>query len=209
MTTPHIDTSRMPSQNWILVVQKLLQSRDPSSPSLAPARLPPTSSFSASEAQVSPLSSPSLELQLFDNAAELKVLFSKIAMHLSPEWRATIFEQVDALLKLEDWEDDSSLIKIGTFSTFLRFVIYMAPDQCPSLGVGPTGHLLAAWVKGAQRITVQFLPNDQAIATLIKEGTREKETVAWRGHVVDLKLFIERFGAAEVMSEVESGKKER
>ena len=206
MTTPYIDTSRMPLQNWALVAQALLQSQA-ASPSLAAARPQPTSSLSASEVRVL-RPDPSLEVELFDNAAQLKVLFSQIAMHLSSKWRATIFEQVDALLKLEDWEEESSLIQINTFSTFLRFIIYMAPDRLPSLGVGPIGHLLAAWVKGDQRITVQFLPNDQAIATIVKQGTRGKETVAWRGHVVDLKLFIERFGAAECIIEVAESAKD-
>ena len=55
--------------------------------------------------------------------------------------------------------------------------------------------------KDAERIAVEFLPNDHAAAILAKQGTRGKETVAWRGHVVDLKLFIERFGLRECMND--------
>lgn len=207
MVTLRIDASRMPSQKWTLVAQALLQSHA-ASPSLTASQPQRARSFSASEVRVPLPSSPSLEEQLFDNAAQLKVLLSQIAMHLSPEWRTMIFEQIDALLKLEDWEKESSLIKISTFATFLRFVIYMAPERVPSLGVSPTGHLLAAWIQNNQRITIQFLPDDQAIATLIKEGTRGKEIATWRGHVVDLKRFIERFGTAGCMSEGSDGGKE-
>jgi hypothetical protein len=166
------------------------------------------SSLSASDAQVLQPGS-SLELQLFDNLAQLKVTFSQIAMHLSSEWRTAAFEQIDALLKPENWEDDSSLIQLATFLTFLRFVILVAPSRLPSLGVGPTGNLLAAWVKDNQRIMIQFLPDDHAIATLIRDGTRGPEAVAWRGHVVDLKLFIDRFGVTEcLIKDADGGKTE-
>ena len=122
-------------------------------------------------------------------------------MHLSAPWRNAIFEQLNSLLKLEDWQEDSALIEGSTFKTFIRFIIFAAPNRLPSLGVGLTGHVLAAWNKDAEQIAVEFLPNDHAAAILAKQGTRGKETVAWRGHVVDLKLFIERFGLRECMND--------
>jgi hypothetical protein len=83
----------------------------------------------------------------FDNATQLKVSFSQIAMHLTPEWRTAIFEQLDFLLKPEDWQEDSALIEVPTFLTFLRFLIFAAPNRLPSLGVSPNGNVLAAWLK--------------------------------------------------------------
>jgi hypothetical protein len=208
MTTAPIDTSHMPLQTRTLLAQAFLQSF-PASPALATSAPVPTSSLRSSEAKILP-AAPSLDLQLFDNAAELKIKFSRIAMHLPSQWRTTIFEQLDQLLGRDHWEEDSSsLIQPATFFTFLRFVIYTAPNRLPSLGVAPTGHLLAAWIKGDQRITIQFLPDDHAIATLTHEGTRGQETVVWHGHVVDLRSFIDRFGMAACMYEdSESAKKE-
>jgi hypothetical protein len=205
MTVVPIDTSHMPLQTRTLVAQAFLQT-SPASPALAPSKPLPTSSLRASDAKVLP-ARPSLDVQLFDNAAELKITFSHVAMHIPAQWRTAIFEQLDQLLERERWEDDSSFIQLATFFTFLRFVIYAAPTRLPSLGVAPTGHLLAAWIKDNQRITIQFLPDDHAIATLTNEGTRAKETVVWQGHVVDLRLFIDRFGLAACMFEGPEGAK--
>jgi hypothetical protein len=198
MTDLQIDTSRMPVQSWKMAVQPLPQSRM-ASPSLTEARPVAPRSQRVDEANARS-TAVSLQEQLFDSSAKLKVTFSQIAMHLTPSWRNTIFEQLDSLLNVEDWQDDSALIDDSSFSTFLRFLIYAAPNRLPSLGVGPTGHVLAAWGEDAQRIAIEFLPKDSAMATMVKQGTRGKETVAWRGHVVDLKLFIERFGASECMN---------
>lgn len=195
MTGIQIDTSRVPLQNWAIVAHPLIR---PASPALAAAQPTPPRSPRASDAETLP-APPSLEVQLFDNRAKLKASFSPIAMHLTTEWRTAIFEQLDFLLNLENWQDDSSLIQESTFSTFLRFLIFAAPNRLPSIGISPNGNVLAAWLKGDERITVQFLPDDRAIATLIRRGTRGNETVAWRGHVVDLKLFIERFGVRDGM----------
>lgn len=199
MTGLQIDTSRMPAQNWSIAAQPVLRS-SAASPSLAEARPQPTRSLSAEEAKIMPRP-PSLEVQLFENAAQLKIMLSQIAMHLSTEWRYAIFGQLDSLLKLEDWLEDSSIIEASTFKTFVRFIIFSAPKRFPSLGVGLTGHVLAAWTKDGQKISVEFFPDDVATAIVVKQGTRGKETVAWRGHVVDLKLFIERFGGREALDE--------
>jgi hypothetical protein len=198
MTGIQIDISRVPLQSWTIPAQSFLQAGRPASPALTAIQPTPTGSLRASEAATLP-PLPSLEVQLFDNAAQLKVSFSQIAMHLTTEWRAAIFKQLDFLLKPEDWQEDSALIEVPTFMTFLRFLIFAAPNRLPSLGVSPNGNVLAAWLKGAERITVQFLPEDCTIATLIKQGMRGKETVTWRGHVVDLTFFIERFGVRDCM----------
>jgi hypothetical protein len=197
MTGLQIDTSRVPLQNWAIPVPAFLQT-GPASPTLAAVKPTPMGSLRASDAVTLP-PPPSLDVQLFDNGAQLKLFFSQIAMHLTTEWRTTIFEQLDFLLNSEDWQEDSALIEVSTFITFLRFLIFAVPNRLPSLGISPNGNVLAAWLKGDERITVQFLPDDRAIATLLGKGTRANETVVWRGHVVDLKLFIDRFGVRDCM----------
>ena len=82
---------------------------------------------------------PSLDEQLFDNAADLKIAVATVAMHLSSEWRDTIFQQLDELLSKENWQYDFALINTSTFMTFLRFIVYAHPTRLPSLGVGPNG----------------------------------------------------------------------
>jgi hypothetical protein len=200
MTNLQIDASQMPSQSWTIAAQPLVHSRTVSSALTEPAHIP-TESPRASDARVL-LPPPSLEAQLFDNAAELKIALSQIVMHLAPKWRAIIFRQIDSLLDLNSWQDDSAFIQKSTFTTFLRFIIFAAPTRLPSLGVGLTGHILAAWNNGDQRIAVEFFSEDKAAATFVKQGAYSKEALAWRGHVADLKLFIEQNGMIECIQSV-------
>jgi hypothetical protein len=188
MTPPEIDATQMPSQRWTIVGQPSIRHRTASSLPDAPR---PPESPTLSDAAVW-YSTVSLEDKLFSNAADLKIALSKIVMHLEPEWRTVIFRQLDALLDPNSWEDDSSLITKSTFMTFLRFVIYASPTQLPSLGVGHTGNVLAAWGADAKRIDVEFLPQDMAGATFVRQGAHSNEIFGWRGHVADLRPFIER-----------------
>ncbi|MGH7782366.1 MAG: hypothetical protein ACREO5_00755 [Candidatus Binatia bacterium] len=196
MTNLLINSSEMPPLQGTIVVQDLLRPRA-TSPVLYNAEPIPTKSPRASEARVAPPTP--LEAKLFDNAATLKVALSEIAMHLTPEWHATIFRQVDALLDFDNWQDDSAFVQRSAFMTFLRFIIFAAPARLPCLGVDQTGHLLAAWYNGAQRIAVEFFPDDKVAATFMKQGPRGKETATWRGPVASLKPFIEQFGITECM----------
>ena len=194
-----INTHDMPSPNWKLALQ-VRQDTQPASLAVTEVPQPkPTSSSSASEGTRTSQAT-SLEEQLFDNAAQLKVDVSQIAMHLSPEWRRSIFRGLDALLSAEAWEEEeSSLITENAFKTLLRFTVYAAPNKLPSLGVGPTGNPLAGWQNGEARVFVEFLSDDQANAILVRRTQRSKESASWRGHVADLSSFIQRFGNADCL----------
>jgi hypothetical protein len=194
VTSRQIDASHMPTQSWTIVPQPSFA--PPAASSLPEAPPIPTESPGALDEAVRS-APPSLEEKLFDNAAGLKISLSQIVMHLEPEWRAIIFRQLDDLLNSNSWEEDSAFIEKSTFSTFLRFIIYAAPTRLPSLGVGPTGHILAAWSSGAQRIAVEFFTDDNAGATFVRKGAHSNETLGWHGHVADLKSFIERNGMIE------------
>lgn len=192
MINLQIDASQMPTQSWIISALPFKHSRAISSALTTPPRIP-TESPRASDAKVLQ-PSPTLEVRLFDNAAELKIALSQIVMHLVPEWRDIIFRQLDSLLDMKGWQDDSAFIQKSTFTTFLRFIIFAAPTRLPSLGVSLNGHILAAWNNGDQRIAVEFFSEDKAAATFVKQGAYSREALAWRGHVADLKLFIEQNG---------------
>lgn len=183
-----IDVSKMGAQKWTIFARHSTLS----CPLTKSMHISPR----ASDAKVLPHSTPSLEVQLFDNAAELKITLSQIVMHLAPEWRTIIFRQIDTLLDLNSWEDDSAFIQKSSFTTFLRFIIFAKSTRMPSLGVDLTGHLLAAWNNDNQRVIVEFFKEDQAAATCVKQGaySGERETLAWRGHAEDLKHFIEQNG---------------
>ena len=113
-------------------------------------------------------------------------------MHLSREERDFIFESVDRLLSLENWEEgESSFINIDSYGTFLRFIVFAHPERLPSLGVGSSGNLLAAWRLEKKVVYVEFLLNDKCISVMSGEFDRGPERIAWRGSVPRLQQVIE------------------
>lgn len=138
-----------------------------------------------------------LELQLFNNAADAKIMFGEYLRHLSLEWRTIIFREIDRLLDPAMWNDDSAMIRRASFRTFLRFIDHARPERRPSLGVGQNGCVLAAWLCEPQKIFVTYMPDDQVNATFVTRTDRNEEQVtAWQGPVVALKERIKREGAA-------------
>ncbi len=196
MTRIQIDTSKMPLRSWTIAGSARVSPRAVTSALTKPARVQ-TESPRASDANVIGSSNPTLDERLFDQKANLKIQLSQLAMRLSPRMRSAIFDQLDVILDRDSWQDNSALIQPDTFMTFLRFIVFAFALPAASLGVGPTGHLLAAWSTGTPRITAEFLSNDKAAAVVVKHGTRSSEIMTWRGHVVDLKLFVEREGLIE------------
>ena len=191
MTNIRIDASNLLNRSW-LISGRPIENVIKQSPTFYQPKRIANSSSSAGDT-VSTVPGADLEDMLFENRASLKIAVSKVAMHLSSEWREVLFRQLDTLLQLDNWEDgDSTLIEQSTFMTFLKFVIYAKPSRLPSLGVSVRGHLLVAWSKNGEHLSIEYLPNDQATLSLHRLGSRSNETIAWRGHIADLKLFIER-----------------
>jgi hypothetical protein len=130
---------------------------------------------------------------LFDARAVLKVAVSQISMHLSAEWRASVFKQIDFLHNLEDWEESSDLVIPESFRTFLRFVVFAEPRRIPALAIAPGGNPVATWLLGDKRVYVEFLPRDIANAILTKNTDRGPEALSWRGPITNLKSIITVF----------------
>lgn len=102
----------------------------------------------------------SLEERLFDATANVKILTAQVAMHLDREWRDKLFAQLDSLHNVEDWDRDDEPVRTGSFATFLKAVIQIKPQRRPGLGLSHNGHLIASWTVGKDRLTIEFLPND-------------------------------------------------
>ena len=99
--------------------------------------------------------------QLFDALAQVKILTSQVAMHIDTEWRNKLFRQLDSLHDIEEWEAGDEPIRRESFSTFLRTILSLDPKRRPGLGLSQSGHLVAAWVKNDDRLTIEFLPGDR------------------------------------------------
>lgn len=102
----------------------------------------------------------SLDARLFDALASAKILTAQVAMHLDRAWRDKLFRQIDALLDPEEWETDDEPLQQSSFSTFLKAILSIRPVRRPGLGLSPSGHLIAAWTTGRDRLTIEFLPDD-------------------------------------------------
>jgi hypothetical protein len=117
----------------------------------SPASLTPTT-----EAEGQPL-----ELRVFNALVEAKVLTSHVAMHLEPQFRESLFRQLDSLHDTDEWEDGDQPINRSSFATFLKAILTIKPERRPGLGLSHAGNLIAAWTTGRDRLTIEFLPNDQ------------------------------------------------
>ncbi len=138
-----------------------------------------------------------LEASLFRNRADLKILASQVAMHLSNEERCALFLAIDRLLDHAEWEDESSQIDESAFRSYLRFIIFARPRRFPNLGVAPNGTLLVGWRKDEKSVHAEILPEDQCVALVKIISARGPETIAWRGHVARLRSVVETNGAVE------------
>ena len=106
--------------------------------------------------------SPSLDEQLFDATAAVKIQTSQVAMYLDPAWRENLFRQLDLLHNVEEWEGGDLPVQQESFATFLRAICQIKPKRRPGLGLSSAGHLVAAWVSGDDnRLIIEFLPADR------------------------------------------------
>jgi len=125
----------------------------------------------------------SLEERLFDATADVKILTSQIAMHLDREWRDKLFRQLDSLHDPKAWEPEDEPVRQASFATFLKTIVQIKPKRRPGLGLTHTGNLIAAWTEKAERLTVEFLPNDRVRWVIGRLRNDEPEHIAGQTHV--------------------------
>lgn len=137
-----------------------------------------------------------LEERLFNNRATLKILTSQISMHLHRLQREDLFKQLDSLLDLEAWAEDSSLVWDTSFLTFLRFLTYKQQVLRPALTVSPNGNIMATWLGAGRRLTIEFQNRDMVRTVAhLKPENDEMESLAYVGPLRRLDAILEPFGA--------------
>jgi len=119
-----------------------------------------------------------IEEQLFDATANVKILTAQVAMHLDREWRKKLFHQIDSLHDPEEWEAGDVPLKQASFATFLKAIFEIKPTRRPGLGLSHGGYLLAAWIAGKNRLTIEFLPSDRVRWVLSRYCDGEPEQFA-------------------------------
>lgn len=100
------------------------------------------------------------ESSVYDALANAKIMTSTVAMHLDKKWRDKLFWQLDCLHDLEEWETGDQPVQTESFRTFLRVMTTLRPTRSPGLSLGHSGHLIAAWTEGTDRLTLEFLPEN-------------------------------------------------
>lgn len=103
-------------------------------------------------------SKKSIEEKLFDATASVKILASKVAMHLDRDRRNKLFSQIDSLHDIAEWDEEDMPIKDSSFETFLKAILLISPKQHPGLGLSHKGNLIATWGNNQDRLITEFLP---------------------------------------------------
>lgn len=105
-------------------------------------------------------SKKSIEEKLFDATASVKILASKVAMHLDRDRRNKLFSQIDSLHDIAEWDEEDMPIKDSSFETFLKAILLISPKQHPGLGLSHKGNLIASWGNNQDRLITEFLPKE-------------------------------------------------
>jgi hypothetical protein len=130
-----------------------------------------------------------LELRLLS----FKKMTSPIAMYLDRGWRAQLFETLDKLFDVDDWDSDFTLPLEQSFATFLRLVIHIHPTKRPGLGLSARGYVLASWSRDRDRIVIECLPHDELRWVLSQSNDGRRESAAGKNRIQRLVELIEGY----------------
>lgn len=104
----------------------------------------------------------SLEEKLYNSRANAKMVAAKASMYMKPEWRASLYRQLDSLLDVEEWESEDEPLGEDSFATFLSLMLVLRPNVRPGFGLTLEGDLIATWQNGDSRLTIECKPGKKA-----------------------------------------------
>lgn len=117
-------------------------------------------------------SNRSLEEILFDARAAVKMLTSRVSMHIDSSTREKLFKQIDLMHDADEWDIEDSPISPSSYASFLKWIVLASPARAPGLGMGSSGNLIAVWMDGADRLVLEFLKGD-SVKWLVKRSNAE------------------------------------
>lgn len=132
-------------------------------------------------------SKKSIEEKLFDATASVKILASKVAMHLDRDRRNKLFSQIDSLHDIAEWDEEDMPIKDSSFETFLKAILLISPKQHPGLGLSHKGNLIATWGNNQDRLITEFLP--KGLVHFVLSRTIDGEIERATGETNILRLY--------------------
>jgi len=132
---------------------------------------------------------------LFDACAEVKVITSSVSMHLSNESRQKLFNQIDMMHEIDGWDPEDNPVDGPSYSTFLKWLLVVAPKKGPGLGLSHSGNVVAAWMHNKDRLIVEFLPKDKSKWSITRHCDGEVERGFGEANILRL---LEVLGPYEV-----------
>lgn len=121
---------------------------------------------------------PQLKERLYGSRESCKMATASIAMHVSSEWRALLFSQIDNLMDVENWEDEDCPITQNSFMTLLRMLMLIKPQKRSGVGATSNGNIIATWTRGKDRLTIECMAGDKVRWVLSHYINGERESGA-------------------------------
>ncbi len=115
---------------------------------------------------------------LFAALADMKIHTSQVAMHMDDTWRTKLFAQLDRLHDPEEWDPADSPIGFDSFRTLLRAMFVLNPRRRPGLSLANHGHVVAMWIEGDNRLTIECMPGDAVTVVLVRYLAGKRESAA-------------------------------
>lgn len=142
-------------------------------------------------------SKKTLDEEMFDAKANVKLLTSQVAMYIEDKWRNNIFSQIDSLHDLDNWDEDLLPARRQSVLTFLKTIVEIRPKIYPGLGVSPKGNLVAAWTSEHRRLTIEFMSSDRIQWIVSQKDRDDVERVAGKTSIERFFECLEPFNVGE------------
>lgn len=147
-----------------------------------------------------PTQGSSVEEQLYEALAAVKVYTAQVAMHMDRVWRDKLFRQLDSLLDVEEWHAGDVPIRQSSFATFLKVMFLFGSGKRPGLGLSAQGNLIGAWTQGEAQLTIECLPDDMVRYVISHHVEGRIESAAGQTSVTRLRTVLAPYDLAGWLS---------
>jgi hypothetical protein len=137
-----------------------------------------------------------LEERLYTALADAKVWTSKIVMHMGIDQRDRYFRQLDLMHDINEWHGEDRPLRLESYQGFIHFMLKVPGKSKPALGLTPKGDLLAVWLHGDDRLTVEFLDREHVEWVVSRHRGGVVERAAGKTHASRLLANLEPYDPA-------------
>lgn len=145
--------------------------------------------------QIEPANPPSLQERVFNALADAKIWTSKVAMYMDLRTRDRYFRQLDLLHDCDEWLDGSP-VKLQSYQGFVSLMHLLGGHSKPSLGLTPSGNLVAVWQAGEDRLTIEFIDRQHAQWVVSRRQDEEMERIAGSTTITRVKANLAPYNPA-------------